>query len=180
MRNNTRKEKDILGELEIPDDVYWSINTQRAIDNFQVSGKTFPNSFIHSLALVKKACLLANMELKLIEKELGEKILETLDEMILEDKFLDQFPLDVFQSGSGTQTNMNMNEVVANVTNEKLGHKKGEKEPVHPNDHVNRSQSSNDVIPTTMHLSAIHVLQKNLLPAIKNTVLVLSFKIDEF
>ncbi|MHA2309418.1 MAG: lyase family protein, partial [Candidatus Heimdallarchaeaceae archaeon] len=110
----------------------------------------------------------------------GEKILETLDEMILEDKFLDQFPLDVFQSGSGTQTNMNMNEVVANVTNEKLGHKKGEKEPVHPNDHVNRSQSSNDVIPTTMHLSAIHVLQKNLLPAIKITVLVLSFKIDEF
>ena len=180
MKNNTRKEKDVLGELEIPDNVYWGINTQRAINNFQISGKTFPNSFIHSLALVKKACLLANMELKLIEQELGEKILETLDEIILEDKFLDQFPLDVFQSGSGTQTNMNMNEVVANITNEKLGRKMGEKEPVHPNDHVNRSQSSNDVIPTTMHLSTIHALQKILLPAIKNTILVLACKIDEF
>ncbi|MCG3226021.1 MAG: class II fumarate hydratase [Candidatus Heimdallarchaeota archaeon] len=180
MKNNTRKEKDILGELEIPDDVYWGISTQRAINNFQISGKTFSYSFIHSLALVKKACLLANMELKLIEQELGEKILETLDDMILEDKFLDQFPLDVFQSGSGTQTNMNMNEVVSNITNEKLGRKKGGKEPVHPNDHVNRSQSSNDVIPTTMHLSTIHVLQKILLPVIRNTILVLTFKIDEF
>ncbi|NPD88675.1 MAG: hypothetical protein HGN29_08115 [Asgard group archaeon] len=135
MKNNTRKEKDILGGLEIPDDVYWGINTQRAINNFQISGKTFPYSFIHSLASVKKACLLANIELKLVEQKLGESMLETLDEIILENKFLDQFPLDMFQSGSGTQTNMNMNEVIANITNEKLGHKKGEKKPVHPNDH---------------------------------------------
>ena len=180
MKNNTRKEKDVLGELEIPDEVYWGINTQRAINNFQISGKTFPHSFIHSLAFVKKACLLANLELELINQKLGESILEVLDEMILEEKFFDQFPLDIFQSGSGTQTNMNMNEVVANLTNERLGYEKGKKEPVHPNDHVNKSQSSNDVIPTTMQLSTIHVLQKDLLPSIKNMILNLNFKIDEF
>jgi len=180
MKNNTRKEKDVLGELEIPDDVYWSINTQRAIENFQISGKSFPQSFIHSLALVKKSCLLTNLELKLIDQQLGKTILEVLDDIILENKYLDQFPLDIFQSGSGTQTNMNMNEVVANVANERLGFRKGEKKPAHPNDHVNMSQSSNDVIPTTMHLSTIHTLQKDLLPAIKNFILNLSLKIDEF
>ncbi len=179
MNLNYRIEKDVLSELEVPINVYWGINTQRAIKNFQISGKTFPKIFITSLAQLKKACLLTNLELELVEKENGDAILQAINEIIEENKHLDQFPIDIFQSGSGTQTNMNMNEVLANRANEILGHPMGKKHPVHPNDHVNKSQSSNDVIPSTMHLSTLHMIQ-NLFPVLERLKEHLDIKIKEF
>ncbi|MHA1464840.1 MAG: class II fumarate hydratase [Candidatus Heimdallarchaeaceae archaeon] len=180
MNEKKRIEKDILGEIEVPEEVYWGINTQRAILNFQISGKQFPTSFILSLATVKKACILANTELNQINIEIGKACEQAIDNIIIDKKFLDQFPVDIFQTGSGTQTNMNMNEVVANRANEILGMPKGKKRPVHPNDHVNLSQSSNDIIPTAMHLSTIKGLKEELLPAIKKIRDALKVKIDEF
>jgi fumarate hydratase class II len=180
MNKQTRIEKDVLGEMDIPEDVYWGINTQRAIQNFDISGKTFPHIFLYSLTQVKKACLLANIDLGEIERDSGEVIKEAIDEILKEEKHLDQFPIDIFQSGSGTQTNMNMNEVIANRANEILGHPKGKKYPIHPNDHVNKSQSSNDVIPTAMHVATIASLQQKLQPSIKNMIDTLSQKETEF
>lgn len=174
-----RIEKDVLGELGVPSNVYWGINTQRAIKNFQISGKTFPQIFIKSLAQVKKACLLANLDLELIKKQNGKAILQAVNEILEENKLLDQFPIDIFQTGSGTQTNMNMNEVLANRANEILGYPIGKKHPVHPNDHINKSQSSNDVIPTTMHLSTLHMIQK-LFPVLERLKEHLDNKIKEF
>jgi len=174
-----RIEKDVLGEIEVPIDVYWGINTQRAIQNFQISGKKFPNIFIIALAQLKKACLLGNMELGLIDKEIGAAILQTVNEILNEKKHLDQFPIDIYQTGSGTQTNMNMNEVLANRASQILGFPMGKKHPVHPNDHVNKSQSSNDIIPSTMHISTVHMIQK-LMPVLNNLKEVLVAKIKEF
>ena len=174
-----RIEKDILGELEVPTDAYWGINTQRAIQNFQISDKKFPEIFIRSLAQMKKACLLANMELGLIEKTNGNAIDNALNEILEENMYLDQFPIDIIQTGSGTQTNMNMNEVLANRANEILGFPMGKKHPIHPNDHVNKGQSSNDVIPSTMHVSALHMIQR-LLPTLDRLVKSLETKIIEY
>ncbi|MFW9866960.1 MAG: class II fumarate hydratase [Candidatus Thorarchaeota archaeon] len=176
---NFRIEKDVLGEIEVPDNVYWGINTQRAIKNFQISGEVFPQIFIISLAQLKKACVLSNMELDLIEKEYGEAILKAVNEILNEEKYLDQFPIDIFQTGSGTQTNMNMNEVLANRANQILGFPMGKKHPIHPNDHVNKGQSSNDVIPSTMHLSALHMIQQ-LFPVLERLNDNLTKKIKEF
>ena len=176
---NYRVEKDVLGELNVPSDAYWGINTQRAMKNFQISGKKFPTIFITSLAQVKKACLLANMELGLINKEHGNAILKAVNEILDEKKYMDQFPIDIYQTGSGTQTNMNMNEVLANRAAQILGFPMGKKHPVHPNDHVNKSQSSNDVIPTTMHISTAHMIQK-LVPILNRLKEVLNAKIEEF
>ncbi|MFW9948425.1 MAG: lyase family protein, partial [Candidatus Odinarchaeota archaeon] len=175
-----RIEKDVLGEIELPNNVLWGINTQRAIKNFKISGKTFPDIFIISLAQVKKACLLANLDLRLINNEIGEAILKGANEILEKNKHLDQFPIDVFQTGSGTQTNMNMNEVLANRANQILGYPMGQKEPVHPNDHVNKGQSSNDVIPTTMHISALHMINETLFPSLDRLKESLSRKIEEF
>jgi len=174
-----RVEKDVLGELEVSTDAYWGINTQRAIKNFQISGKKFPEIFIRSLAQLKKACLFANMELGLIDKNNGNAIDDALNEVLEENKYFDQFPIDIFQTGSGTQTNMNMNEVLANRANEILGFPMGKKYPIHPNDHVNKGQSSNDVIPSTMHVSALHMIQQ-LLPTLERLVESLENKIKEF
>jgi len=176
---NFRIEKDVLGEVEVPTDAYWGVNTQRAIKNFQISGKKFPEIFIRSLAQLKKACLFANIELGLIEKNNGNAIEKALNEILEENMYLDQFPIDIFQTGSGTQTNMNMNEVLANRANQILGFPMGKKKPIHPNDHVNKSQSSNDVIPSTMHVSALHMIQK-LLPILERLVESLETKIKEY
>jgi fumarate hydratase class II len=176
----TRTEKDVLGELDVPTDAYWGINTQRAIENFQISGMRFSQRFILSLAKVKKACILSNMESADLDEGLGNAILQAVDEMLDEKRFLDQFPIDVFQTGSGTQTNMNMNEVLANRANEILGHPKGMKSPVHPNDHVNKGQSSNDVIPTAMHLAAIEAITVDMLPSIETLIQALERKIKQF
>ena len=176
---NFRIEKDVLGEIKVPNDAYWGVNTQRAIENFQISGKVFPKIFITSLAQLKKSCLLANIELELIEKNHGNAILKAVDEILDEGKYLDQFPIDFFQTGSGTQTNMNMNEVLANRANQILGFPMGNKHPIHPNDHVNKGQSSNDVIPTTMHIATLHMIQK-LIPTLERLIKHLDIKILEF
>ena len=180
MNSQYRIEKDILGEIKVPIEVYWGISTQRALQNFKISGKRFPSIFIITLAQVKKACLLSNMELKLIDKEKSNALFKALDDIIEDKKLLDQFPIDIFQTGSGTQTNMNMNEVLANRANELLGYPKGNKNPIHPNDDVNKGQSSNDVIPTAMHLSAITMINQKLIPKLKKLISELEKKIQEF
>ena len=180
MKENFRKEKDVLGELDVPSNVYWGINTQRAIQNFQISKKRFPEIFIRSLAEVKKACLLANLELNLIDKDIGDALLKAMNEILEENKHYNQFPIDIYQTGSGTQTNMNMNEVLANRANEIMGFSMGKKHPVHPNDHVNKGQSSNDVIPTTMHLSVLYLFNKKLFPVIEKLIESLKQKIRDF
>ena len=177
---NYRVEKDILGEIKVPENAYWGINTQRAIENFQISGTKFPRVFIISLAELKKAAVLANMELKLIDNEKGIAIIRAIDEILNENKYENQFPIDIYQTGSGTQTNMNMNEVLANRANEILGFPMGKKEPIHPNDHINKCQSSNDVIPTTMHISALHLINQKLFPALTRLNEGLSKKIEDF
>ncbi|MHA1317879.1 MAG: class II fumarate hydratase [Candidatus Heimdallarchaeaceae archaeon] len=161
-----RIEKDVLGELKVPKEAYWGISTQRALKYFRISGKCFPDIFITSLALVKKACALANLDLQLIKEKLGRAIIKAADEIINEKKLLEH--------------NMNMNEVLANRANEMLGFQKGKKEPIHPNDHVNKCQSSNDVIPTAMHLSTLKLLDSKLFPAIKYLKDSLDQKINEF
>jgi fumarate hydratase class II len=179
MKAKTRKEKDVFGTLEVPRNTYWGINTQRAIQNFQISGRRFPKSFVLALAKVKKACVKANFELGALDKEKYRALLAAIEE-VQEEKYLDQFPLDVFQTGSGTQINMNMNEVLANRANEILGYPLGKKHPIHPNDHVNKSQSSNDVIPTAMHLSALELLDARLFPALEKLRKILRQKRREF
>jgi fumarate hydratase class II len=179
MKDKMRKERDVFGEVEVPKDAYWGIATQRAIQHFRISGRRFPVSFIRALAEVKKACVKANLQIGNIDEDSGRAILAAIEE-VLEEKHPEQFPLDVFQSGSGTQMNMNMNEVLANRANEFLGYSYGTKRPVHPNDHVNKSQSSNDVIPTTMHLSALRLLDSELIPALKRLSKSLRKKTREF
>jgi fumarate hydratase class II len=176
----TRKERDMLGQMQVPKDAYWGINTQRAIQNFQISGKRFPKSFITALAKVKKACAKANLQLGKMDDRRGNAIIQAIDELVEKGKYMDQFPLDVFQTGSGTQINMNMNEVLANRANEILGRPLGSKSPVHPNDHVNMSQSSNDVIPTTMHLCALELMNTKMFPALETLKKSLRRKIEEF
>jgi fumarate hydratase class II len=176
----TRREKDSIGELDVPSDVYWGINTQRAIQNFKISGRQFPKEFIIALAQVKRACLTANIALKKVDKKIGVAIGKAIDEILKEDKYLDQFPIDIFQTGSGTQTNSNMNEVLSNRANEILGQPRGSKSPVHPNDTVNASQSSNDVIPTAMYIATLNTIRDSLLSPLKYLRRALEAKIDEF
>jgi len=176
----TRREKDSIGELDVPLDVYWGINTQRAIMNFQISGRQFPHEFIIALAQVKRACLTANIASKKVDKKIGATIGKAIDEILKEGKLLDQFPIDIFQTGSGTQTNTNMNEVLSNRANEILGQPRGSKSPVHPNDTVNASQSSNDVIPTAMYIATLNTIRDSLLGSLKQLRRTLESKIDEF
>lgn len=176
----TRREKDSIGELDVPLDVYWGINTQRAIMNFQISGRQFPREFIIALAQVKRACLSANIASKKVDKKIGATIGKVIDEILKDGKMLDQFPIDIFQTGSGTQTNTNMNEVLSNRANEILGQPRGSKSPVHPNDTVNASQSSNDVIPTAMYIATLNTIRDSLLGPLKQLRRTLESKIDEF
>jgi fumarate hydratase class II len=180
MKDKTRKEKDFLGEIEVPADVYWGTSTQRTLNNFQISDKKFPRSFINAIVIIKKACLMANVELGNFDREMAHAIFQAIEEILVEEKHSEQFPLDVFQTGSGTQINMNVNEVLANRANELLGAPLGSKSPVHPNDHINKSQSSNDVIPSAMHLSVLNQFIVKLFPAIKNLRETLQRKIKEF
>ena len=149
-----RKEKDSLGEKEIPENAYYGIQTQRAIENFPVSGRSESLELIKAYVIVKKAAVIANMELGTIDKERGEAIIKAAD-MILEGKFKDQFPVDLFQAGAGTSFNMNINEVLTNCALEIMGKEKGDYNYLSPNDHVNRSQSSNDTFPTASHIAII-------------------------
>ncbi len=161
-----RIEKDSLGEMKVPSDAYWGAQTQRAIGNFPISGMTLQPIFIHSLALIKHACASVNREANLLEPLIADAIIRASEE-IRDGKFNGQFPVDVFQTGSGTSTNMNMNEVIAARANELITGNKAGKSPVHPNDHVNMGQSSNDVIPTAIHVAASIQLKESLLPAMR-------------
>jgi fumarate hydratase class II len=155
-----------MGEVKVPKDAYWGAQTQRAVENFPVSGIVFPPVFVRSMGLIKHACAAVNQELGLLDSRFAEAIVRACDE-IMEGKFNDQFPLDIFQTGSGTSTNMNANEVIATRANEMLTGAKNTKTPVHPNDHVNMGQSSNDVIPTAIHVSACLQTRELLLPALR-------------
>ena len=155
---NTRTEKDALGTLEVPADAYYGIFTERARQNFRISGIKADRDFIRALALIKKAAAAANVELGLLDKRIGEAIAAAAREAST-GKWDSEFPLDVFQAGAGTPFNMNCNEVIANVAIEKLGGKKGDYSIIHPNNHVNMAQSSNDVIPTAIRIATLFSLQ---------------------
>jgi fumarate hydratase class II len=160
-----RIEKDSLGEVNVPTDALYAAQTQRAADNFPISGIRFPRRFIEALGLVKQAAAVANNNLDLLNAERTRAIVESAQQVI--DGVLDdQFVLDIFQTGSGTSTNMNANEVISNVATEMMGAERGSK-TVHPNDHVNMSQSSNDVIPTAMHVAARVAIEQELIPALE-------------
>ena len=174
-----RTEKDFLGELKVPKDAYWGVQTQRAIENFPISGIRFGRRFIFALGLIKKAAAETNVELGLLDSKLGKAIVKAAEE-VMEGKLDDQFPLDVFQTGSGTSTNMNANEVLASRANEILGAPRGEKGAVHANDHVNMGQSSNDVIPTAIHVAALLAIDQDLLPALRELEDSLAKKAKEF
>jgi fumarate hydratase class II len=161
-----RLEKDSLGEVQVPADAYWGAKTQRAIENFPVSGLRFPVVFIRSLGFIKLACAQVNKESKRLDRKIADAISEASREIIA-GKLDDQFPLDIFQTGSGTSTNMNVNEVIATRANELLTGSKQAKSPAHPNDHVNMGQSSNDVIPTAIHVASMLQTRELLLPALQ-------------
>jgi fumarate hydratase class II len=163
---NFRIERDSMGEVRVPKGAYFGAQTQRAAENFPISGLRFPRIFVRTLGLVKWASARANGELGLLEANLAGAIQEASQEVI-EGRWDDQFVVDIFQTGSGTSTNMNANEVIANRANELLGSALGTKSPVHPNDHVNLCQSSNDVIPTAIHVAATELLNKDLLPVLR-------------
>src|SRR5574338_864836 len=164
-----RIETDSMGPIEVPADRYWGAQTQRSIEHFPIGVARFrwQRPMIRALGLLKKAAAQANAELGELPGELSELIVRAADEVI-EGKLDSHFPLVVFQTGSGTQSNMNANEVIANRAIEMLGGELGSKSPVHPNDHVNRSQSSNDTFPTAMHIAAVLELNNRLLPALKH------------
>jgi fumarate hydratase class II len=164
-----RIEKDSMGELKVPEEAAYGAQTQRAVDNFPISGITMPEAFIQALGLVKQACAKANQQLGGLDEQRCTAI-SAVCEKIINGNLTDQFPLDVFQTGSATSTNMNANEVIANLASARLGDK------VHPNDHVNMSQSSNDVIPTTIHVSAALGCYLELVPAVKHLIAVIDEK----
>ncbi len=162
-----RTESDSMGEMTVPSHVYYGAQTARAIENFPISGIRKHSLLIQAMGMIKQSAAESNMELGLLSKKLGRVIVKAAQEVI-DGKLDDHFVLDVFQTGSGTSTNMNTNEVIANRANEILRLKKGVKSGVHPNDHVNMGQSSNDVYPTAIHVSAILAIDQYLLPSLKN------------
>ena len=174
----TRIERDSLGEIPVPAEAYYGAQTARAVSNFPISGMVFPRRFIYALGLLKQACARVNVELGDLEPRLGSAIVEAATE-VAEGRRDDEFVVDIFQTGSGTSTNMNANEVIANRAAELLGEERGAKN-VHPNDHVNLSQSSNDVIPTAIHLAAATAITDELLPALTRLHEALSRKASEF
>ena len=173
-----RIEKDSMGEIRVPDDAYYGASTQRAVDNFPISDLRFTRRMIAALGLIKWSAAPVNLELGLISAEQAEAIGRAAEEVI-EGVHDDQFVVDIFQTGSGTSTNMNVNEVIANRATELLGGERGEK-LVHPNDHVNASQSSNDVIPTAIHIAAVTTLRQTTIPALQRLAVALEAKATEF
>lgn len=174
-----RIEKDSMGAIKVQDDRYWGAQSQRSVENFKIGDEKMPREIIRALGILKKACALANMEFGVLDKDIGTLISKAADEVI-EGKLDDHFPLVVWQTGSGTQTNMNANEVISNRAIEIAGGRLGSKDPVHPNDHVNMSQSSNDTFPTAMHISAVESVYHQLVPALKHLKEALDKKTEEF
>ncbi|SEN61329.1 aspartate ammonia-lyase [Pseudomonas sp. NFACC39-1] len=170
--SNTRIERDSMGELQVPMGALYGAQTQRAVDNFPVSGQRMPAQFIRALILAKAAAARANVELEQISAAQGKAIVDAA-QGLLEGNFMEHFPVDIFQTGSGTSSNMNANEVIATLASRLLG------EPVNPNDHVNCGQSSNDIIPTSIHVSAALALHEQLLPALMHLVQVIERKAEQ-
>ena len=174
----TRTEHDSMGTVEVPADAYYGASTMRAVQNFPISDLRFPRSFIRALGLIKLASVRVNIGLGLLEAPLGDAITQAAQE-VADGKLDDQFVLDIFQTGSGTSTNMNANEVIANRATELLGGQRGSR-LAHPNDHVNKGQSSNDVIPTAIHLAALMGIKEQLIPALERLKQALDIKSREF
>ena len=160
-----RIEKDSMGPIEVPADKLWGAQTQRSLEHFKISTEKMPVALVHALALTKRAAAQVNQDLGLLPADRAQAILKAADE-VLADKHSEEFPLAIWQTGSGTQTNMNMNEVLANRASEILGGERGMSRLVHPNDDVNKSQSSNDVFPTAMHVAAVIAVREQLIPQI--------------
>ena len=166
MSQKTRQEQDSLGKIIVSNDKFWGAQTQRSIKNFKIGNDKMPIEIIHALTIVKMSCAKANQKQKLLSPKIANAI-SNAAKQILTHKFNDHFPLSVWQTGSGTQTNMNVNEVIANIANKKLTGKLGTNHPVHPNDHVNKSQSTNDSFPTAMNIATSMKLIHDLIPALK-------------
>jgi fumarate hydratase class II len=179
IQQDSRVEKDSLGEVRVPRTAYWGPQTQRALENFAISGLRFPRSFLRAMGMIKSASAAANEKLGRLSREIADAVSAAALE-VMEGRWDDQFVLDIFQTGSGTSTNMNANEVIASRANEILGGRIGEKKPVHPNDHVNLGQSSNDVIPSCIHIAAAEEIHKNLLPALETLKSALAEKAAAF
>ena len=168
-----------MGEIEVPSDRYWGAQTQRSLQNFKIGGEQFPREFIRAYGLVKQVAAEVNSEIGVLDKDLGKAIGEAAQEVI-DGKLDDHFPLVVWQTGSGTQTNMNFNEVIANRTIEMSGGEMGSQSPVHPNDHVNKSQSTNDTFPSAINIAASMQINEHLLPKVKGLRDALTAKAEEF
>lgn len=173
-----RIETDSMGEMAVPADAYYGAQTARAVENFPISDLRFPRAFIRALGLIKKHAAITNTELRLLDQKLSQAIQSAADEVV-KGKLDGQFVVDIFQTGSGTSTNMNANEVIANRATELLGGKLGDK-LVHPNDHVNRGQSSNDVIPSAIHMAALSMIERELRPALQELQATLNDKAGQF
>jgi len=178
MNNQFRTESDSMGQMQIPVDAYYGAQTARAVENFPISNLRFPRQFIRALGLIKKHAAAANLSLDLLPKNISDAV-QTAAQEVVEGKLDPQFVVDIFQTGSGTSTNMNVNEVIANRACEISGGKRGDKS-VHPNDHVNRGQSSNDVIPTAIHLAALDGIVHHLIPSLEELHTALGKKAREF
>ena len=174
-----RQESDSFGIIEVPGDKYWGAQTQRSLKNFKIGYEKMPKQLLRALGVLKKAAALTNVQMGVLDPSLGEVIMKAADEVI-EGKLDNNFPLAVWQTGSGTQTNMNMNEVISNRSIEILGGKLGSKAPVHPNDHVNYGQSSNDTFPTAMHIAAVTEICDHLIPSLQYLRKTMNKKSQEF
>ena len=168
-----------MGTMQVPDDAYYGAQTQRAVENFPISGITITKSMIRALAIIKRSAAIVNHDLGILDENRKNAIIQAADE-IIGGKYDSQFPVDVYQTGSGTSSNMNCNEIIANRASELMGGTIGFKEPVHPNDHVNLGQSSNDVIPTAIHIAANTMLEKELIPALQKLAEELDKKTSKF
>ncbi|MBS7697938.1 MULTISPECIES: class II fumarate hydratase [unclassified Chelatococcus] len=177
--SKTRSETDSFGPIDVDADRYWGAQTQRSLQNFRIGGERLPLPLVHALALVKRAAALVNKDLGALDPKLADAIATAATE-VMDGKFDDHFPLVVWQTGSGTQSNMNANEVIGNRASEILGGELGSKKPVHPNDHVNRGQSSNDSFPTAMHIAAARSITAHLLPALAHLHKALNDKAEAF
>ena len=178
-KNLYRIEKDSMGPVKVPKHAYYGAQTQRAIENFPISGWRFGRELIYALGLIKYAAAKTNFDLDLLGRKMA-KAIEQASREVMEGRWDNQFVVDIFQTGSGTSTNMNANEVIANRANEILGNKKGTYQPIHPNDHVNLGQSSNDVFPSAIHIASVFLLQQKLLPALRVLHKSLKDKAEEF
>jgi fumarate hydratase class II len=176
---STRTERDGLGPVEVPADRLWGAQTQRSLDQFRISGERIPLALVHALALVKKAVALVHVELGVLDAAMGRAIASAADE-VLAGRWDEEFPLVVWQTGSGTQTNMNVNEVLANRASEILGGGRGEGRLVHPNDDVNRGQSTNDAFPTAIHVATVEAFCRDVLPAVSRLRDTLAAKSEAF